>query len=275
MNEKTDNLGCIYIIWVILGFIFSVFFLRPIDCTSKLFYLGLSFCMLIMAIWARIVLVQMNSPRVSKREIFLFTLASVMSTLAKCDGYIDEREISAIENSFHRLGLTSEERVLCIHIFRNSLREGTPINKILLSALDYGIATGFWKILYDILWDIACADGRVTESEKSFLREVAMLLGAILPPNIYEYYYQARCFDRFKTTERPSPSLERAYALLGISESATNEELKKAYRLKVKQLHPDILRAQGLPDSLLGRANKLMAQLNTAWDLIRSVRNIH
>lgn len=55
------------------------------------------------------------------------------------------------------------------------------------------------------------------------------------------------------------------YDILGISPSATDDEVKKAYRRLAKQYHPDIH-----PDPAL--AEKKMAEINAAYDEIQAIR---
>jgi DnaJ like chaperone protein len=55
-------------------------------------------------------------------------------------------------------------------------------------------------------------------------------------------------------------------ALLGLSSNASQETIKKAYRQKVKELHPDRLQAQGLPEAMLQEATNRMAAINAAYD---------
>ncbi len=55
------------------------------------------------------------------------------------------------------------------------------------------------------------------------------------------------------------------YDILGIPSSATDDEVKKAYRRLAKQYHPDIH-----PDPAL--AEKKMAEINAAYDEIQAIR---
>ena len=68
--------------------------------------------------------------------------------------------------------------------------------------------------------------------------------------------------------------LDYEYNELGCSSNATDEELRRAYRNLAKKLHPDILRAQGMPEALMGKANARMARINAAWDKIKKTRGI-
>lgn len=204
----------------------------------------------------------------------LAILSLLMAALAKVDGRIDRTEIDSIENAFRRLALTSKQRLFCIAMFREQLKAPLTLSQIISGGNRLEIESGFWQIIYAILWDIACADGVLKASERNFLQELAQALGTRLPPYTFERYYHERIPGSERKDSPKKSSLKLAYGLLKVSENATDEELKKAYRTRVKQLHPDILRAQGLPDPLLERATQLMAQLNSAWEQIKKARGL-
>ena len=52
------------------------------------------------------------------------------------------------------------------------------------------------------------------------------------------------------------------------------EELKSAYRKMAKRYHPDLLRANGVPEEMIAEATARMVQVNAAWDDIRKLRGI-
>ena len=62
--------------------------------------------------------------------------------------------------------------------------------------------------------------------------------------------------------------------MLGLARSSNNDEIKAAYRKLVRELHPDMLVAKGLPKEFISRANDRLAAVNAAYDKITKQRGI-
>jgi DnaJ like chaperone protein len=68
-------------------------------------------------------------------------------------------------------------------------------------------------------------------------------------------------------------SLEEAYNVLGLKMDCNEAELKKAYRSKAADFHPDKLSSKNLPDEFITFANDQLACINQAHEVICRARN--
>lgn len=68
-------------------------------------------------------------------------------------------------------------------------------------------------------------------------------------------------------------NLERAFAILNVAQSATNDDIVRAYRRLTSRHHPDKLIAKGMPDEVLKVAEAKTREIRKAYDHIRAVRN--
>ena len=98
------------------------------------------------------------------------------------------------------------------------------------------------------------------------------LLGGWIERRIREERLRARGARR-APRQRTNP-LADAYRTLGVKPSASDDEVKRAYREKAKSCHPDVLRSQGASDRKVAEATEKMAKVNAAWTAISKERNI-
>ena len=123
------------------------------------------------------------------------------------------------------------------------------------------------ELLYELLWDLAGADGVVGPEERAILQRIPHAL-----------HIRAAWYSFFAARQGGAPSsrdsLADAYAVLGAQPADDADELKRKYRELAKRNHPDALRAQGLPEEMIGKATERMSRINEAWSAIRSARGI-
>lgn len=211
-----------------------------------------------------------GSPR--EREIvFLTAVGAMLAKLAKADGHIDESEIRAAEQAFERLELTPGNREICIRAFRAAKADYHTIFDYAESFAAVARGVVMRELMYDILWDVACADGEVSASERRILEMIVTQLR--IRPSLFAEECHRRLNSRQSSRRgysyEPSP-----YEILGCDANATDDELRRAYRAQAKKHHPDLLRAQGLPEEMVARATEQMARINNAWEEIKRARGI-
>ena len=225
-------------------------------------------------------------------ERFLRYLFSMLAKLAKADGKIDEEEVKTAEKVFDKFEFALRRRRFCSNVF-NEAKDNS--RSIYWYAEQLGNQTSDVEaciFVYELLWDVACADGWLHPAEKEILQNICGFLH--IPQAYYDINYR-RCRTNFvegdKRTARRGPkgtskrekdwhrpyvsgksSILEAYELLESESTASLEELKSAYRRLAKRYHPDLLRANGVPEEMIAEANERMAQINVAWEDIRRTR---
>lgn len=215
-----------------------------------------------------------NGSAQERAAVFCTSAAAIMAKMAKADGRVSEAEIAAVENAFSRLGFSEANRRMAVSAFRQAKDDARSIYVYANRFASVVRSLEVRELFYEMLWDLACADGVVSEAEDGILRTIPSFLG--IPPAWYSIYARERRARRGGgRREEPSRGgLEDAYATLGVSPNASDDEVKSAYRAKAKKYHPDTLRAQGLPDEMIGRATEQMARINDAWSAIRRARGL-
>ena len=73
---------------------------------------------------------------------------------------------------------------------------------------------------------------------------------------------------------RQGMQLSAAYQILEVDPKASNGDVQKAYRRQLSKHHPDKLKANGLPDSMLEHAKQRTQQIIEAYELIKSARGM-
>ena len=68
-----------------------------------------------------------------------------------------------------------------------------------------------------------------------------------------------------------SPELQKAYKILGVTADLTEDEIRRAYKKLVSQLHPDKLMSQGLPQDQLIAATERFKRIQAAYSFIKKL----
>jgi len=117
--------------------------------------------------------------------------------------------------------------------------------------------------IVSLLASVAMADGTLHHAEEKLIREIAWELGL-----------SSRDYEEAMAMFNPTASLDAAYATLGVDRSATDTEVKKAYRKLAKEYHPDVLASKGMSEDFQKFAEEKMKAINEAWSEIEKARGL-
>ena len=207
-----------------------------------------------------------------RSRVFCASAAAMLAKMSKADGVVTRSEIAGVENAFRRLGFTPAARQYAIEVFRRAKDDAHTIYEYAREFATAVDSVEVRELFYEILWDIACADGSVSPAELLILQRIPRALGIRI--DWYAYFASQRLGSRSGGPSASRDPLADAYSVLGASANDSTDELKRKYRELAKRNHPDALRAQGLPEEMVGKATERMSRINEAWAAIKEARGL-
>ena len=212
---------------------------------------------------------------------FFTTLFSVMGHLAKADGRVTEHEIDMAKSIMQQMSLGEQQRKMAIELFNKGKQADFPLDSALQQfRRNVHGQRNLIRMFMEILLHSAYADGAVHPKEAQLLKHIAAVLGisAFELAQLEGMVQAQRSFHQGRGShyEKAAPRadlLQEAYQALGITETASDAEVKKAYRRLMNQHHPDKLVARGLPEEMVKIATEKTQEIKAAYETIMKSRN--
>ena len=203
------------------------------------------------------------------RNGFLFSLLTLASYVIKADGKIMHSEMEAmrrfLRQNFGEIAVQEGDAIMRRLFERQKEMEeqqpGSYRQVIMESCMQLaGVLTLEQRLqLLSLLAALAKADGNVAPEEVRVLQEITGHL-------------QLSEAELNSMLGLGSTSLKDAYAVLEIDESATDEEVRAAYKRMVVKHHPD--RVASLGEDIRAAAEKKMLAINEAKEIIYKARGL-
>ena len=202
------------------------------------------------------------------RDTFRFSLLVLASYIIKADGRIMHSEMELVRRwlrtNFGDQAQIDGERILD-ELFKkqrelgmNEYRSAVMSScRQLSQLLNYEARLQ----LLAFLMEIAKADGSVSGEEERALRECGAAMGI-----------SAADIESIVNLHDGGTNLDAAYKILGVSPSATDAEVKAAYRAVALKNHPD--RVATLGEEVRRAAEKKLQEINAAKELIWKARGL-
>jgi DnaJ like chaperone protein len=216
------------------------------------------------------------SPADTGAQYFHITFR-VMGHLAKADGRVSEREIAAARAVMSDLYLDPAQVRVAIECFTAG-KDATFNLDAELAQLRRACAgrPDLLHVFLELQVRAALAGNDLGGPVSALLVRVASQLGiSRLELAHIEAVMRIRRDSFARAPSRDTgQQLSEAYRVLETSTAASNEEVIKAYRRQLSRHHPDKLKANGLPDSMIEHAKQRTQQIIEAYELIRERRGL-
>jgi DnaJ like chaperone protein len=202
---------------------------------------------------------------------FFTTTFSVMGHIAKADGKVTKDEIAAASSIMGRMQLNAQQRKAAIKLFNEGKKDDFPLHDVLQQfRRECSRRHNLLQMFLEIQIATAMADGHFHASEKRVIFTIGEQLGFNRAD--IEHLFSMSSGTGRATGERRQ-TLAQAYEIMGIAKSASDAEVKKAYRRLMSQHHPDKLIAKGLPEEMIKLATEKTQQIRAAYEQIKDSRN--
>jgi len=185
-----------------------------------------------------------------------FTIAVIAlgAKMAKADGLVTREEVTAFREVFT---ISKEDEAQAARVFNLARQDVAGFE-------DYARRIrrmfeddkGPLCDLLQGLFHIAMADGNYHPAEDQFLARVAEIFG-----------FDERRF-RFVRAQFVPDAERDPFDVLGLPHNATRDEAHAAWRVLVRETHPDKMMARGLPEEAIKLAETRLVAINHAWDQI-------
>jgi DnaJ like chaperone protein len=201
-----------------------------------------------------------------------------MGYIAKSDGRVSESEIAAARAVMSDLRLNPLQVRTAIDHFTAGKRSDFDLNSdlVALSAVCRG-RPGLLRTFLEIQVRASLAGNDMEGPVREHLRYISKRLGvSMMELAQIEAVLRIRTGTFRQQTARSTGNeqLQQAYSVLECTPQSSEAEIVKAYRRQLSRHHPDQLKANGLPESMIEHAKQRTQQIIEAYELIRERRGM-
>jgi DnaJ like chaperone protein len=189
---------------------------------------------------------------------FVMSLLVLIAAIMKADGKVVKSELDYVKQFFVRQFGESTARE-ALMMLKDILKKDIPVRDVSVQIsrnMDYSSRLQ----LLHLLFNISLADGDVNVAELELVERISGFLGIVSS-------------DFTSIRNMFIPETDSSYKILEIERTATDEEVKKAYRRMAMKYHPD--KVSHLGEEFRKSAEEKFKRVNEAYEKIKKERNIN
>ncbi len=188
---------------------------------------------------------------------YVMSLLVLVAAVMKADGKILKSELDYVKK-FLVQNFGESSAVEATKMLRDLLQQTIPVNEVCRQIQQNMNYSARLQLLH-FLFGIAQADGNVDITEQQLIANISQQMGI----NNSDYESIQAMFV---------PNTEGDYKILEIEPTATDDELKKAYRRMAMKYHPD--KVSNLGEDVQNAAKEKFQRVNQAYENIKKERKI-
>ena len=199
-----------------------------------------------------------SAPRKTAQGDFGVSLLVLVAAVMKADGAVVKSELDYVKQFFVRQ-FGKESAKEAILLLKDVLKQDIMVRDICVQIsknMDYSSRLQ----LLHLLFNVSLADGKVNKAETELIEKISGALGI-------------SSSDFVSIRNMFIPETDSSYKILEVEPSATNDEVKKAYRKMAMKYHPD--KVSHLGDDFRKTADEKFKKVNEAYEKIKKERNMN
>ncbi|MFN2340195.1 MAG: co-chaperone DjlA [Halanaerobium sp.] len=196
-----------------------------------------------------------------KQTIFFTSIFSMLAKFAQADGTVSRAEVNTIDRFIkNELKLQGEARKLAIRVFDEAKKKNNSFEEYAQQFYDnFKNEQTLVLGMFDLLMKVAVADNDFHHKEEEYIKKAKKIF------NLNDSQY-----ENIRSQYVDTADLEKYYRILECSPESDFKEVKRQYRQKAKDFHPDNVIGKGLPEEFVDFAEEEFKKINDAYEKIKA-----
>jgi DnaJ like chaperone protein len=208
---------------------------------------------------------------------YIRPLFQAMGHLAKSDGRVSEEEIRATRSIMHRLGLGPAGVRNAMNWFEEGKGTDFPLLQTMREARRVAARNPELRRLFvRLLLEVVLAKDRMGQQERAAIWIVCteFEIGRVEFAQLEAMLRAQKSFRHSPAGDADATRVRNAYRTLGVEETASNTEIKQAYRRLMSRNHPDKIAGSNPAQHVVSEAERRTREVRSAYEMLKARRSI-